>query len=91
MLSRLDHLVVLVRYLEQATREYERRGFTVTPGDEPADGLTRNARVSLADGSYLDLILLVDPEDTTDNVWNWRPFTAELDAGGTKVIRLPAR
>lgn len=76
MLSRLDHLVVLVRDLEQATREYERQGFTVTPGGEHSDGLTRNALISFADGSYLELVSFVDPEDPRDNVWNWRPFAA---------------
>lgn len=76
MLSRLDHLVVLAWDLEQAAREYERRGFTVTPGGEHADGLTRNALVSFDDGSYLELISFVDPEDPRDNVWNWRPLAA---------------
>lgn len=74
MLRRLDHLVVLTLDLEQATREYELLGFTVTPGGEHADGLTRNALVAFADGSYLELISFIDPDDTTDNVWNWRPF-----------------
>lgn len=76
MSRRLDHLVVLALDLEQATREYEQLGFTVTPGGEHADGLTRNALVSFADGSYLELISFIDPDDATDNVWNWRPFAA---------------
>jgi catechol 2,3-dioxygenase-like lactoylglutathione lyase family enzyme len=31
VLNRLDHLVILVRDLDQAVREYEVLGFTVTP------------------------------------------------------------
>lgn len=73
---RLDHLVLLTLDLEQATREYEQLGFTVTPGGEHADGLTRNALVSFADGTYLELISFLDPDASADNVWNWRPFVA---------------
>jgi hypothetical protein len=32
VLTRLDHLVILVRDLEVASADYERLGFTVTPG-----------------------------------------------------------
>ncbi|HET7478716.1 MAG TPA: VOC family protein [Rubrobacteraceae bacterium] len=76
MLARLDHLVLLVRDLGEAALEHERLGFTVTPGGEHADGLTRNALIPFADGSYVELIAFLDPEDPTDNVWNWRPFAA---------------
>ena len=74
MLSRLDHLVVLVRDLELASSDYERLGFAVTPGGEHADGLTRNALVPFEDGTYLELVSFLDPEDPTDNVWGWRGF-----------------
>ena len=71
---RLDHLVILVRDLELASADYERLGFTVTPGGEHADGLTRNALVPFQDGTYLELVSFLDPEDPTDNVWGWRRF-----------------
>jgi hypothetical protein len=74
MVVRLDHLVVLVGDLEYAAAEYARRGFSVTPGGEHADGLTRNALVPFRDGTYLELVSFVDPEDTRDNVWGWRRF-----------------
>ncbi len=74
MLTRLDHLVILVRDLELASADYERLGFTVTPGGEHADGLTRNALVPFQDGTYLELVSFLDPEDPTDNVWGWRRF-----------------
>ncbi|CAN5787356.1 hypothetical protein BH18ACT11_BH18ACT11_23530 [soil metagenome] len=39
MLTRLDHLVILVRDLELASADYESLGFAVTPGGEHAGGL----------------------------------------------------
>ena len=74
MLTRLDHLVILVRDLELASADYERLGFAVTPGGEHADGLTRNALIPFEDGTYFELISFLDPEDPTDNVWGWRGF-----------------
>ena len=74
MLTRLDHLVILVRDLELASADYESLGFTVTPGGEHADGLTRNALVPFQDGTYLELVSFSDPEDPQDNVWGWRRF-----------------
>ena len=74
MLTRLDHLVILVRDLDRATKDYERLGFGVTPGGEHADGLTRNALVPFRDGTYLELVAFIHPEDGRDNVWGWREF-----------------
>jgi hypothetical protein len=76
VLTRLDHLVILTSHLDQAVRGYEELGFAVTPGGEHADGLTRNALIPFKDGSYLELVAFVDPEDTRDNVWGWRRFLA---------------
>jgi hypothetical protein len=74
VLTRLDHLVILVRDLELASADCERLGFAVTPGGEHADGLTRNALVLFHDGTYLELVSFLAPEDPTDNVWGWRRF-----------------
>ena len=79
MLTRLDHLVILVRDLDLAAADYERLGFVVTHGGEHADGLTRNALIPFKDGSYLELVAFVDQEDPRDNVWGWRRF---LSSGG---------
>lgn len=75
----LDHLVILMRDLESAVRDYESLGFTVTPGGEHADGLTRNALIPFSDGTYLELVSFTDPDDPRDNAWGWRPF---LMSGG---------
>jgi hypothetical protein len=74
VLTRLDHLVILVRNLERASADFERLGFAVTPGGEHADGLTRNALVPFEDGTYLELVSFLDAEDPADNVWGWRGF-----------------
>jgi catechol 2,3-dioxygenase-like lactoylglutathione lyase family enzyme len=79
VLTRLDHLVILVRDLDRAIRDYESLGFSVTPGGEHADGLTSNALIPFKDGSYLELVAFVDPDNPRDNVWGWRPF---LSSGG---------
>jgi hypothetical protein len=82
MLTGLDHLVILVEELEDAVAGYEELGFRVTLGGEHADGLTRNALVPFADGTYLELVAFIDPDDERDNVWGWRPF---LGTGGGLV------
>ena len=74
MLTRLDHLVILVSDLDLATADYERLGFAVTPGGEHADGLTRNALIPFEDGSYFELVSFLSLEDPADNVWRWRGF-----------------
>ena len=74
MLTRLDHLVILVRDLDLAAADYERLGFVVTHGGEHADGLTRNALIPFEDGSYFELVSFLDPEDTRDNIWGWRKY-----------------
>jgi catechol 2,3-dioxygenase-like lactoylglutathione lyase family enzyme len=79
MLTRLDHLVILVRDLDRTIRDYGNLGFAVTPGGEHADGLTHNALIPFKDGSYLELVSFVAPMDSRDNVWGWRPF---LSSGG---------
>jgi catechol 2,3-dioxygenase-like lactoylglutathione lyase family enzyme len=74
VLTRLDHLVILVSDLDLAAADYERLGFAVTSGGEHADGLTRNALVPFGDGSYFELVTFLNPEDPTDNIWGWRGF-----------------
>lgn len=53
---KLDHLVLTVNDLNQATTYYQALGFTVTPGGFHASGATQNALVYFQDGSYLELL-----------------------------------
>jgi catechol 2,3-dioxygenase-like lactoylglutathione lyase family enzyme len=66
MITGLDHIVILVRSLDDAVRDYTALGFTVVPGGEHTGGLSHNALVPFADGSYLELIAFKSgavPED----------------------------
>ncbi len=60
-LVRLDHVVIVVRGLDQAIADFQAMGFTTTPGGVHADGLTANALVPFADGTYLELIAFREP------------------------------
>jgi glyoxalase-like protein len=52
----IDHILVLVRDLTVASRDFALAGFTVTPGGVHADGATHNALIAFADGAYFELI-----------------------------------
>ena len=79
MLRQLDHVVFVVRDLQAAIADYRRRGFTVTPGGEHADGLTHNALVPFADGSYLELVAFHDlGRSLTHPWWNIAADSAAL-------------
>ena len=58
---RLDHIIVSVTDLEQAMADYGELGFTVFYGGQHAGGVTHNALICFADGSYIELIAPTDP------------------------------
>src|SRR3989454_5694349 len=84
MLRQLDHVVMVVRDLDSATDDYRRRGFTVTPGGEHADGLTHNALVPFADGSYLELVAFHDLGRSLTHPW----WNIAADGGGVADFAL---
>ena len=53
---RFDHALIFVPDIRAAARDYTSLGFHVTPGGAHEGDPTENALVSLADGSYLELI-----------------------------------
>lgn len=57
---RLDHVIVSVTDLDGAITHYQELGFNAFYGGKHGDGLTHNGLVVFADGSYLELIALVD-------------------------------
>ena len=63
----LDHVVIFVKDLNEATADFERVGFRVTPGGTHAGGLTKNALIALADGIYLELLAFTVPV-TSENL-----------------------
>jgi hypothetical protein len=64
MLKMLDHVVFVARDLAAAVEDHRRQGFTVTPGGEHAGGVTHNALVCFADGSYLEIVGFRRPDPT---------------------------
>jgi catechol 2,3-dioxygenase-like lactoylglutathione lyase family enzyme len=70
MLQGIDHIVIVVRDLEQAAKDYEKLGFTVVPGGKHPVG-SHNALISFADGSYIEIISFYRP--SPDHRW-WAPL-----------------
>lgn len=77
MLQGIDHIVIAVRDLDQASADYAALGFTVTPGGEHTGGATHNALISFADGSYFELIAFREPDRPQDHKWWGRFSTGE--------------
>jgi catechol 2,3-dioxygenase-like lactoylglutathione lyase family enzyme len=78
MLLGIDHLVIAVRDLEMATKDYTDLGFTVVPGGRHTGIGTYNSLIAFEDGSYLELIGFYEPRD--DHRW-----FAPLQKGGGLV------
>ena len=77
MLLGIDHIVIAVRDLDAAARDYKTLGFTVVPGGKHPVG-THNALIAFADGSYIELIAFY--EANPKHRW-WKP----LQKGGGLV------
>ena len=60
MIKALDHIVLVTLDLEEAMRDHRGRGFIVQPGGEHVGGLSHNALVGFADGSYLEIFAFHD-------------------------------
>jgi catechol 2,3-dioxygenase-like lactoylglutathione lyase family enzyme len=78
MLLGIDHLVIAVRNLEAATKDYTDLGFTVVPGGRHMGIGTYNSLVAFQDGSYIELIGFYEPR--ADHRW-----FAPLQKGGGLV------
>jgi Glyoxalase-like domain len=70
MLQGIDHLVIVVKDLDQAAKDYEQLGFTVVPGGKHPVG-SHNVLIALADGSYIELIAFYC--EAPDHRW-WDPL-----------------
>jgi catechol 2,3-dioxygenase-like lactoylglutathione lyase family enzyme len=69
MATGIDHVVIAVNDLEQATADFTAAGFTVTPGGEHANGETHNALIAFSDGSYFEIIAWKNPQTASVNTW----------------------
>jgi len=70
MILGIDHLVIVVKDLDQAAQDYRRLGFTVVPGGRHPVG-SHNMLISFEDGSYLEIIAFY--RDAIDHRW-WDPL-----------------
>jgi catechol 2,3-dioxygenase-like lactoylglutathione lyase family enzyme len=68
----LDHIVIAVNDLDRAVADYQSLGFTVYPGGVHHGGVSHNALVVFADGSYFEIIAY--REAAPANRW-WRVLT----------------
>ena len=71
MIHGIDHLVVIVKDLDQAAKDYQQLGFTVVPGGQHPVG-SRNVLISFQDGSYLEIIAFY--REALDHRW-WEPLS----------------
>jgi catechol 2,3-dioxygenase-like lactoylglutathione lyase family enzyme len=62
-----DHMILLVRDLEMATRDFREMGFVVAERDDAEEGAMANRFVSFADGSYILLSAFRDPASATSH------------------------
>lgn len=66
MIQGIDHLVIVVKDLDQAARDYRQLGFTVVSGGQHPVG-SHNVLISFADGSYLEIIAFY--REAIDHRW----------------------
>jgi catechol 2,3-dioxygenase-like lactoylglutathione lyase family enzyme len=64
MIRGIDHIVIPVRALERAISDYSDLGFTVVQGGRHSTLNTHNALIAFADGSYFELIALLESSST---------------------------
>jgi hypothetical protein len=68
MLTGIDHIVIAVKDLALASAAFDAVGFTVTAGGSHPTG-THNSLIPFADGSYLELIAIENPDLARDHPW----------------------
>jgi hypothetical protein len=52
----IDHIILIVKDLNTASKQFSQLGFTVVPGGVHSSGATHNALVPFQDGTYLELL-----------------------------------
>ena len=70
MIQGIDHLIIVVKDLAQAAKDYEQLGFTVVPGGQHPVG-SHNALIPFRDGSYIEIIAFY--REAVDHRW-WEPL-----------------
>jgi len=78
MVKGIDHVVIAVKDLDEATSSYTQLGFTAVPGGRHAGLGTSNALIAFADGAYIELIAFTPPVPPALNLW----YSAIARGGG---------
>jgi hypothetical protein len=81
MSLRLDHIVISVTNLQTAMRDFLEADFRLLYGGKHADGITENALILFADGSYLELIALTAGHSRAES--NFKQLLRERGEGFT--------
>jgi hypothetical protein len=76
----VDHVVLVTLDLDAAIAEHRARGFLVQRGGEHPGGMSHNALVGFADGSYLELFAFHDLAKAREAKHSWAPV-AERGGG----------
>ncbi|MBI4276852.1 MAG: VOC family protein [Armatimonadetes bacterium] len=79
MITGIDHVIILADSLDQSIPRYETLGLEVVRGGIHPQG-TENALISLADGSYIELLAIRDPSGPGSRLWR-RPDGGMRAAG----------
>ena len=79
MIKGLDHVVLVVLDLDAAIAEHRGRGYIVQRGGEHPGGVSHNALIGFADGSYLELFAFHDLKKSRGK-HSWAPV-AERGGG----------
>lgn len=69
-----DHVVIVVRDLDQMIANYASAGFSVARGGRHADTSAENGLISLDGSSYIELFSFSEPEKAPRRHANWMPF-----------------
>jgi hypothetical protein len=80
MIRGVDHVVLVTLNLDEAMAEHRARGYLVQRGGEHPGGMSHNALVGFADGSYLELFAFHDLAKAREAKHSWAPV-AERGGG----------
>src|SRR3990170_2591942 len=84
---RFDHAILAVQDLQATRADFHELGFTSIYGGRHRGGLTHNALIAFADGSYLELMAPTDPAHLTSRPGEG-PYRLSLRVGSGKTAAL---
>lgn len=89
MPAQIDHVVMVVENLDEATRSFTDLGFNVIEGGEHSFRKSRNVLITFQDGSYIEIIAFLEDGPKDDPWWqllqkgegwvDWCLYTESID------------